>query len=89
MVVEGDNRYQPSPIAFPDPLPPIEYPADTIVRRVQAEGWFSFRGQHFRVSKALRGYPIALRVADAQERHWQVFFCHQQITKIDLAPHAA
>ena len=43
------SRYQPSPIAFPDPLPPIEYSADTIVRRVQAEGWFSFRGQHFRV----------------------------------------
>jgi transposase InsO family protein len=83
------SRYQPSPIAFPDPLPPIEYPADTIVRMVQAEGWFSFRGHDFRVSKALRGYPIALRVADAQERHWQVFFCHQQITKIDLAPHAA
>jgi transposase InsO family protein len=84
------SRYQPSPIAFPDPLPPIEYSADTIVRLVQAEGWFSFRGQHFRVSKALRGYPIALRVADSQERHWQVFFCHQQIAKIDLlSPHEA
>ncbi len=81
------SRYQPSPMAFPVRLAPIEYPADTIVRRVQAEGWFSFRGHNFRLSKALRGYPIALRVADAQERHWQVFFCHQQIAQIDLTMH--
>ena len=79
------SRYQPSPVAFPDRLPPIEYPTDTIVRRVQAEGWFSFRGHDFRLSKALRGCPIALRVADSQERRWQVFFCHQPIAQIDLA----
>ena len=79
------NRYQPSPIAFPARLAPIEYPADTIVRRVQAQGWFSFRGCDFRLSKALRGYPIALRIADSVERHWQVFFCHQRIAEIDLA----
>jgi hypothetical protein len=26
---------------------------------VQAEGWFSYRGRDFRVSKALRGFPVA------------------------------
>lgn len=83
------SRYQPSPIAFPQRLAPIEYPADTIVRRVQAEGWFSFRGHNFRLSKALRGYPIALRIADSQERLWQVFFCHQRIAQLDLASPAS
>jgi transposase InsO family protein len=79
------QRYQPSAVTFPAQLPPIEYPADTAVRMVQAEGWFSFRGRNFRVSKALRGHPIGLRVADAQERCWVVFFCHQPIARIDLA----
>ena len=79
------SRYQPSAVTFPARLEPNEYPADTIVRRVQAEGWFSFRGHDFRLSKALRGYPIALRVADSHERLWQVFFCHQPIAQIDLA----
>jgi transposase InsO family protein len=78
------SRYRPSPVPFPDPLPPIEYPDDTLVRKVQAEGWVTFRGHPFRVSKALRGYPVALRVADAQEHLFQVFFCHQQIAEIDL-----
>lgn len=82
------DRYQPSPIAFPQRLAPIEYPADTIVRWVQAQGWFSLRGHDFKVSKALRGLPIALRVADGQERRWEVFFCHQLIAQIDLTPPA-
>jgi transposase InsO family protein len=79
------SRYQPSDTAFPARLPPIEYPDATIVRQVQAAGWFSLRGRNFRVSKALHGYPIGLRVADAQQRHWEVYFCHQRIAHIDLA----
>jgi transposase InsO family protein len=81
------SRYQPSPVAFPQRLAPIEYPPDTVVRRVQAEGWFTFQGHDFRLSKALRGYPIGLRMADSQRRRWEVFFCHQRIAKIHLAPH--
>lgn len=79
------SRYRLSARPFPARLAPIEYPADVIVRRVQAEGWFSFRGHDFRVSKALRGYPIGLRVADRSEQRWEVFFCHQPIAHIDLA----
>lgn len=82
------DRYQPSCVAFPQRLAPIEYPADTIVRRVQAQGWFSFRGHDFKLSKALHGYPIALRLADPHEVLWQVFFCHQVIAQIDLTPPA-
>jgi transposase InsO family protein len=78
------SRYQPSPIAFPESLPPIDYPLGLEVRKVQAEGWFSFRGREFRVSKALRGYPIALRVTDLDQRLYDLFFCHQRIGQIDL-----
>ena len=78
------SRYRPSPIPFPESLPPVEYPDDLEVRKVQAEGWFSYRGKAFRVSKALRGLPIALRQSDLGDSLREVLFCHQLITTIDL-----
>lgn len=35
------SRYRPSPIAFPESLPPIDYSPGLAVRKVQAEGWLS------------------------------------------------
>ena len=83
LATPGD-RYRPSPIPFPESLPPIDYPAELEVRKVQAEGWFSFRGRRFRVSKALRGYPIALRHSELGDSLREVLFCHQTIATIDL-----
>jgi transposase InsO family protein len=80
------TRYRPSPIPFPESLPPIEYPAELEVRRVQAEGWFSYRGRLFRISKALRGLPVALRQSELGDSLREVLFCHQTITTIDLDP---
>lgn len=80
------TRYRPSPIPFPESLPPIEYPDDLEVRRVQAEGWFSYHGRLFRVSKALRGWPVALRQSELGHSLREVLFCHQTITTIDLDP---
>jgi transposase InsO family protein len=78
------DRYRPSPIPFPESLPPIDYPAELEVRKVQAGGWFNFRGRLFRVSKALRGCPIALRQSELGDSLREVLFCHQTITTIDL-----
>jgi transposase InsO family protein len=78
------SRYRPSPIAFPESLPPIEYPQDLEVRRVQAEGWLSYRGHLFRVSKALRGFPVALRQSQLGDSLREVLFCHQPVALIDL-----
>jgi transposase InsO family protein len=80
------TRYRPSPIPFPESLPPIEYPDDLAVRRVQAEGWFSYRGRLFRVSKALRGLPVALRQSELGDSRREVLFCHQPVALIDLQP---
>ncbi len=77
-------RYRPSPIAFPESLPPVEYPPGLEVRKVQAEGWFSYRGKAFRVSKALRGYPVALRQSELGDSLREVLFCHQLLVTIDL-----
>jgi transposase InsO family protein len=78
------SRYRPSPIPFPESLPPIDYPAGLEVRKVQAAGWFSYRGRLFRVSKALRGLPIALRQSDQRDSLREVLFCHQPVALIDL-----
>ena len=43
----------------------------------------SFRGRSFRVTKALRGYPVALRPT-LQDGRWRVYFCHQYISELDL-----
>ena len=77
------SRYVPSPRAFPETLPPIEYGPTDIVRKVQAQGEVSYRGRLFRLGKAFRGYPVALRPTP-QDGHWRVYFCHQAIGEIDL-----
>ena len=76
-------RYQPSPRPFPETLPPIEYGATDIVRKVQAQGELSYRGRIFRVSKAFRGYPVALRPTP-HDGLWRVYFCHQHVADLDL-----
>ncbi len=76
-------RYTPSPRPFPEALPPIDYGPDAHVRRVQDKGVISFRGRAFHVTKALRGYPVALRPT-TQEGRWRIYFCHQYIRELDL-----
>lgn len=78
------TRYRPSPIPFPETLPPIEYPPGLPVRKVQAKGWFSYRGRDYRVSKALRGYPVALRPAPHADSRREVLFCNHIVALIDL-----
>jgi hypothetical protein len=62
----------------------VEYPPELEVRKVQAGGRFSYRGKSFRISKALRGYPIALRPSDQSDPLREVLFRHQVLTTINL-----
>ena len=55
------SRYQVSPRTFPEVLPAIEYGPGDIVRKVQDQGKISFQNRDFRVGKAFRGYPVAVR----------------------------
>lgn len=77
------TRYRPSERYFPENLPAIEYGPDDQVRKVQAEGEVSFKGKSFRVSKALRGYPIALRPTKT-DGTYSVVFCSQTLKEISL-----
>jgi transposase InsO family protein len=77
------SRYRISTRRFPEQLPAIEYDAADIVRKVDAKGHIQYRGKVYSVGKAFHGYPVALR-ATTQDGVWKVFFCHQNISQIDL-----
>lgn len=77
------SRYQPSPRGFPETLPPIDYADGDIVRKVQFKGEISYRNRTWRVPKALRGYPVALRCTQT-DGLMDVFFCHQKVAQINL-----
>jgi transposase InsO family protein len=77
------SRYRPSDRVFPETLPMIEYGPGDIVRKVQAKGEIQYRGLVFKVGKAFRGYPIALRPT-TEDGRMQVYFCQQCIAQIDL-----
>lgn len=76
-------RYRPSERRYPEQLPPIEYGPDDQVRKVQSEGACSFKGKEFRVPKALRGNPIALRPTEI-DGVFSVYFCHHKLKEISL-----
>lgn len=79
------SRYRPSPRPFPDTLPPIEYGDGDTVVTVKANGLVRFRGQIWRVSKALRDLPIAIRPDTKIDGRFNLYFCHHRVALIDLA----
>jgi transposase InsO family protein len=80
------TRYQPSSRPFPDPLPPIEYPADAQIRLVHDKGEVWVNGHRYLVGKAFRTLPVALRPT-AHDGRVDVFFSRHRIASIDLALH--
>jgi transposase InsO family protein len=78
--------YEPSKVSFPETLPVVEYGPEDIVRKVQSNGWFSYRNHYHRVSQALRGEPIALRPT-VQDGVMDIYYCHQKIGQLDLHEH--
>ena len=77
------SRYQPSPRAYPETLPAIEYETGALVRKVQDGGRVGYHGRTFRIAKALRGYPVALQPT-AQDGVLAVYFRHYHVAQIDL-----
>lgn len=77
------SRYQPSPRAFPETLPPIEYETHDIVRKVQAQGELFYQGCIYRLAQALRGYRVALRPTD-EDGLMAVYFRHYKVAQINL-----
>jgi transposase InsO family protein len=79
------SRYQPSPRAFPDRLPPIEYGSGEEVRKVQTTAEISFHGHTYKIGHAFAGLAVALRPTEV-DGLWAVYFGHQPIKTIDERP---
>lgn len=77
------SRYLPSLRPFPEVLPPILYEPGDIVRKVGQSGKISFHGRAFRIGKAFRYNPVALRPAEC-DGEFDVFFCTQKVAHLCL-----
>jgi transposase InsO family protein len=77
------SRYQVSCRSFPETLPPVEYGPDDLVRRVGDKGRISVHNRLFKVGKAFKGLPVAIRPA-AADGAYNVFFMTYDIAQIDL-----
>lgn len=76
------SRYRASERVYPEELPPVEYDEGDEVRRVQDGGRISYRGKQWRVGRAFRGHPVALR--QKEEGKVKVYFCAYEIAELDL-----
>jgi transposase InsO family protein len=76
-------RYRPSPRVFCESLPPIEYGPGDIVRKVDGDGWISFRNRPIRIGKAFRRQPVALR-AGGDDGVFDIHYCVHRIGRLDL-----
>jgi len=70
-----------SPCAYPDVLPPIEYPGHFIVKRVNNAGRVQFKKRLVFIANALKQHPTDLEeVADGI---WSVYCCRVLLGRID------
>lgn len=77
------ERYHSSPRSFPEKLPPILYDVSDTVRMVDQSGKISFLGGVFRIGKAFRYNPVAIRPTDV-DGSFDVFFCSFRVARINL-----
>ena len=77
------SRYKKSERVYPEKLLPVEYSNDYQVRRVGKNGIIDFLGNQYRISSAFAREPLGLKESLVQGL-WEVFFCDQEIGKIDL-----
>ena len=87
-MVTPSERYRLSDRPLPESLPPIEYGAGDIVRKVDQAGDISFTNRRIRLGKPFRGEWIALR-ATTEDGVFSIHFCTHTIGMLDLRASAA
>ena len=76
-------RYAPSARPFPETIEPFDYGPGAIVRRVDEDGWLSFRNRPLKLGRAFAHHRIALHPTD-QDGCFDVLFCAHQVGALDL-----
>lgn len=82
------SRYKLSGVAYPEQLPPIEYPAVgtegvVAIRKVQGGGELYYLGKEWDVSKAFRSQEVALKQTET-DGVLDIYFCHHKVSQIDM-----
>jgi len=75
--------YQPSPRAYPERLPAIEYGPTDIVRKVRGHGHIKYHGRELLIGSAFYGLHVALRPTTI-DGFFDVFFCQHRIKQLNL-----
>jgi transposase InsO family protein len=76
------SRYCPATRPMPRVLPPIEYDSTDDVRKVDKQGWISYKARYHKIGRAFAGQPVALRPSDNQGGV-AIFFSHHKIKTLD------
>jgi transposase InsO family protein len=77
------SRYRPSNRSFPEAIVPFDYGPEAIVRRVDGDGWLSFRNRPIKLGRAFGYRRVALRATD-QDGCFDVLFCAHKVGALDL-----
>jgi transposase InsO family protein len=75
------SLYRPSPRAYPDTPPPIDYPGHFIVKRVTNAGTVRFKKRLVFIANSLKQHPIGLEEVD--DGIWSIYFCRVLLGRID------
>jgi transposase InsO family protein len=75
------TRYRVSARAYPERLPPLEYPGGWEIRRVSTAGTVSWRGRAIFLSEVLAGEHVALEPLD--DALWLVRFAAVPLARFD------
>lgn len=73
--------YRPSPRAYPDPVPEVEYPGHFELRRVDKKGTFYRKDRKIFLSEIFEGETIGLEEID--DGLWSVYFSHVLLGRYD------
>jgi hypothetical protein len=60
------SLYSPSPRLRPATMPEPFFPDGAVIRRCQDNGLISYKGQHYKLGKALKGLPIGILHTDTE-----------------------
>jgi len=77
------TRYRPSPRPFPENIEPFDYGPGAIVRRVDGDGWLSFRNLPIKLGRAFTHRRVALQPTD-QDGCFDLLFCAHRVGALDL-----
>lgn len=77
------DRYRPSSRDFCETVPPFDYAAGDLLRKIQQKGATSLFGRAFKICNAVAGKVVAFRPTEI-DGVFDVFFRHQKIQTIDL-----